>query len=321
MVIVLHYLNGWMGGALDHVQSGSINYYLSHFIESLCIIAVNVFVIITGYFSYKRTRVNLSKVVKLFLIMIFWGLLLSLVTVLALQKRQFSIHLAIGIIEASFSQWFVVIYCILYLTIPFLNVVTGNIKQSSFRALLGIGLFFFYVWPTFFTAVPLSDGGYGIVNFVFLYLIGTYIHKYYNKRVAIPKSLLVYLLMVVLTTIFSLFAGRAWSYNSIFNLIGSVAFFEIFKSLNIKHNKVINQLASYTFSVYLIDVNAYFNRFLYRSLFHSNDYWNNNLMIVNLVVALVGIYFICILLDWLRELCLGRSFNYLSNKTNFWIQI
>lgn len=50
LIITLHYLNDSMGGELDHVLPGTSNYFISHTIESLSIIAVNVFVIITGYF-------------------------------------------------------------------------------------------------------------------------------------------------------------------------------------------------------------------------------------------------------------------------------
>lgn len=314
MVIILHYLNGSMGGELQHVVPGSLNYYLSHFIESLCIIAVNVFVLITGYFSYKKTQVKVSKVVNLFLVMIFWGLLLSVVTVFWLLPQTINFSLVKGIVEASLSQWFVVIYSILYLLIPFINKMINAIDEKSLRVILIINLIFFYVWPTLFTNIPDSSKGYGIVNFINLYLIGAYIHKYHDEKVKLNKLVALYLILTVITTVFSFVAGRAYDYNSVFTLFSSVIFFEIFKSLNIGYNKTINRLAIYTFSVYLIDVNGYFNKFLYRNLFRSNEYWNDKLMIVNLLLAVIGIYIICILLDYLRTLIFGKAFNYLSNK-------
>ena len=48
MIITLHYLNGGIGGALSNTNPNTFNYYLITFIESLCIVAVNVFIIITG---------------------------------------------------------------------------------------------------------------------------------------------------------------------------------------------------------------------------------------------------------------------------------
>ena len=312
MVIVLHYLNGSMGGELQHVISGTPNYYLSHFIEALCIIAVNVFVLITGYFSYKNVQVKVSKVVNLFLVMIFWGLLLSLITVLWSSPRKIDFLIIEGIIENSLSQWFVVIYSILYLLIPFINKLFNALNEKSVKVILVINFIFFYMWPTFFTDVTDKSGGYGITNFINLYLIGAYIHKYHDEKIKLRKLVSLYLILTIITTVFSFVTGRAYAYNSIFNLFSSIVFFEIFKSLNIGYSKAINRLAVYTFSVYLIDSN--FNRLLYHGLFHSNKYWNAKLMIGNLLIATIGIYIICILFDCLRILIFGKVFNYCSNK-------
>ena len=73
MIIILHYFNADMGGVLGHTIPGSINYYSSHLLESMSIVAVNVFVLITGYFSYKKEQVKVSKAINLVVIMIFWG--------------------------------------------------------------------------------------------------------------------------------------------------------------------------------------------------------------------------------------------------------
>lgn len=43
-----------MGGALVHVNSGSINYYSIHLMESLCIVAVNDFILLQGIFLIKK---------------------------------------------------------------------------------------------------------------------------------------------------------------------------------------------------------------------------------------------------------------------------
>lgn len=321
MVIILHYFNAEMGGALGHTIPGTINYYLVHLIESLCIVAVNGFILITGYFSYKKGKVQVAKVTNLVLIMIFWGLLLSLITVLFLRPENIKNKQVIkDIIMAATNQWFVIVYCILYLLIPFLNKVINNINQNSYKMLLVIGLVFFYLWPSFYTKITVSDGGYGIINFVYLYFIGAYIKKYHEDDKHILSPLIIYIGCALITALASLKMGRAWNYNFIFNLIGSVALFELFRSINIKHNKVINKLATYTFAVYLIDVNNFFNIYLYRTLFHSNNYWNNNGMFLNLIITTIGIYIICIILESLRVLLFGKLFKWLSNKVKLVVE-
>ena len=320
MIIILHYFNGSMGGLLSHVTSGTFNYYLSHFLESFCIIAVNVFIIITGYFSFNKSAINTSKVIRLFLIMVFWGIVLSIVTTLFLKPQSITLNTLKQMINASLTQWFVIIYCILYLLIPYINIIINKISKHNFEILLLICTFFFYILPTI-SNLTIKDGGYGITNFICLYLFGAYIHKYHNQNIPIIKSTFIFLSMSILTTCFSFIAGRAWAYCTIFNLIASIAFFEIFKSINVKQSYVINKLATYTFSVYLIDVNMPFNSFLYQTLFHSNQYWNNNFMILNLIITTLGIYILCIILDVIRKVCFSKVFNYLSNNLNYCISI
>lgn len=320
MVIILHYFNAEMGGALVHTVPGSINYYFIHLVESLCIVAVNGFVLITGYFSYKKENIKVSKATNLILIMIFWGLLLSLLTVFVLRPEGINMQVIEDIIKSATNQWFVIIYCILYSLIPFLNKVINNISQNSYKTLLVIGLIFFYLWPSFYTKITISDAGYGIVNFVYLYFIGAYIRKYHEKDKRVFSPLIIYLGCALITTLASLKIGRAWDYNFIFNLIGSVTLFEVFRSINIKHSKVINKLATYTFAVYLIDVNNFFNIYLYRTLFHSNNYWNSNCMFLNLIITTIGIYVICIILESLRVLLFGKVFKWLSNKVKLVVE-
>ena len=77
MVITLHYLNGadWAGGALSHVVPGSFNYYAAHLVEAACIMAVNAFVLITGYFSCNKTSISLAKPVKLYGLLVLYGII------------------------------------------------------------------------------------------------------------------------------------------------------------------------------------------------------------------------------------------------------
>lgn len=96
MVIVLHYFSAEMGGALGQANPESMSYYFVHLMESLCIVAVNGFVLITGYFSYKKENVKVSKVTNLILIMIFWGLLLSLLTVFVLHPEDINMQILLS---------------------------------------------------------------------------------------------------------------------------------------------------------------------------------------------------------------------------------
>ena len=78
MVILLHYNNRIMGGALGYAQGASHTLLL--FLESISICAVNCFMIISGFFLYGAKKVKLSKVAELLFIVYTYRLLDSLAT-------------------------------------------------------------------------------------------------------------------------------------------------------------------------------------------------------------------------------------------------
>lgn len=320
-ILGLHYLNGQMGGVLSSVELGTSNYYISHVCESLFIMAVNVFVIITGYFSINKKSIKIRKVIQLYLIMAFYGVALTITGGILNNYHILNAEFAIKIVKNSFSQWFVVIYCILYLLIPFINHLLSGLSKRELKSLITINLLFFSFWPTFFTEVTVEDGGYGIINFLILYLVGYYIRIYNDINLKKWMYLAVYMVFTIITSGFSLIAGRAWNYNSIFVMISSVAIFMFFKSISIPHSKLINKVASYTFMVYLIDVNSPFNLFLYRKLFHSNNYWNSNLMVVNMFASIIGIYIVCLLIETVRRILFGRIESTLLSHIDYEIRV
>ena len=104
-----------------------------------------------------------------------------------------------------------------------------------------------------------------------------------------------------MTTIISMNSGNAFAYNSIFNIVGAIAFFEIFKSLKIKNNKLINKLATFTFSTYIIHENQFIVKELYTKLFRCDEYYQSNYFIINLIISTIGIYIICVIIEWCRR--------------------
>lgn len=68
MVIVLHALNH--GGILDYYTDYSLGYYLFWLIESLSFVAVNCFVLVTGYYSWNKESICTSKYIR-FIVEVF----------------------------------------------------------------------------------------------------------------------------------------------------------------------------------------------------------------------------------------------------------
>ena len=320
MVIVLHYFNGGMGGLFGNVEKWSFNYVLSHFIESFCIIAVNVFIIITGYFSYKKTSIKISKSVNLYMLSIFYGIVIAGI-VIYFTKLDINISLIKRLVNVMFSRWFVVTYCILYLLIPYLNKFLSALSKRQLEILFLINAIFFYLWPTFFTDNTMKDAGYGIVNFVNLYMVGAYIRMYGKEKASKTKCLLIYIICSLLTAGYSFWSDKSWAYSTIFTLISSIAFFDFFRGLKFKNYNIINKLASYTFAVYIIHENNFLTQILFRKIFKSDLFWNSKYMILNLAVSVIGIYVICIAIEFVRRLLFKKIIDNNIDKIKYEIRV
>lgn len=315
MVLILHYLAGSIGGALNFTEKGTINYYIIHYIESLCIIAVNVFIIITGYFMVSKNSIKISKVVKLINIIVFYGVIIFFLS-LMIGKAKIDFNGLNQFLKTITDSWFITIYCILYLLIPFINKLINSISKKNYKILFAILIFFFSIWPSVWSKITVSDAGYGIINFFILYLIGAYIKLYLKDIYVRDKAIVVFILSTFIVTICSLVADRAWHYNFIFNMIGAVALFLIFKDIKIKHNRVINKLAGYTFAVYIIHTNPFIMQSLYRELFKTPQYYNSNFLILHMIGTVLIIYISCIVIETIRRLLLEKIVDKQIEKIN-----
>ena len=307
MVLSLHYLGVSLGGALDvkNIPEGYFNYYLARFIESFSIIAVDCFVIITGYFMCKKQKIKCKRILELVLIYFFYLFSITIGVVL-FKPKLFDISIFTdALFMKNSGAWFIITYVILYLLIPYLNRFIEKINRKEFRTLIIITLFFFSILPTFFQIGTVKDNGYGITMFIVLYFIGAYICKYkVNTR---PAGLYFLIFMFSQFITFSNFLNERFfntlGYNSLFNIIGAVCFFLFFSKLNIKSsivNKVINKLSVSVFSIYIIHMNSFISKYIWQGIFNCSSYYTDKLFIVNLIISVISVFIVCVIIDFFR---------------------
>ena len=111
-VVLLHYNNPLIGGGFTSVEDGSINQLLMVVFEASCICAVNIFVLISGYFMRNSSKRDMLKPVELLSMYIVFELLAYLIKELPnggpfSWKELFSYFMPI--------YWFIFVYIALYL--------------------------------------------------------------------------------------------------------------------------------------------------------------------------------------------------------------
>ena len=301
-IITLHYLNAQMGGILGNTTNQQLNYYIAHFIESICICAVNCFILITGYHMINKETVKLNKIFTLIFIVLFYNILIYAIMLIS-GDEILGIESIKKFIKSIFSgsTWFVIIYIILYALIPYINKMVRNIGKSKYKNLLIILIIAFSIYPTFLTDVTVKDNGYGIINFITLYLIGGFIQKFeFNSKISkYPK--IGFLSCVICTFIFSLFTNKAFAYNSIFNIISAIYLFLIFKQIKIQ-SKSINNLAKYTFGIYILHTNIFLRNFIWKDIAKCDLFYNSNYLIIHMIAVVLGIFISCLIIDFIRNI-------------------
>ncbi|MFQ8630466.1 MAG: acyltransferase family protein [Intestinibacter bartlettii] len=306
MIIVLHYL-GY--SILDNVNKFTLNYYLTYFIESICIMGVNTFVLISGYFLIMKDKVNIRKVVDLLIILAFYGFIFYFWMMLV-NKTPFNIKDLIKSMIPFWTgkRWFVRTYIILFLISPFLNKGLRELSKKSFEKILFILILFFSIWPSFFPYPPVTDDGYGIINFVLLYTIGAYIRLHYKNDVKVWKYIFIYILCILGTYLGRLYYGYTWTYNFITNIMGSVILFLIFSKLKIQ-SKIINYIALFVFGIYMVHYDIQIQDFIYGKLLRCSIYSNSNGLIIHIIFSITILFLVSLLVDIIRS----RIFNIIIN--------
>jgi len=132
-VILLHYNNATMGKALVLANEGSINQYIVYLFENICICGVCIYIMISGYFICTTQTRKLSKVFELFLQIFLFKCAFYILNILS-GAEVFSLK---GFFVNTIpNNYFVILYSVLYIISPYINVVLLKLSKKQFEKLL-----------------------------------------------------------------------------------------------------------------------------------------------------------------------------------------
>lgn len=332
MVIGVHYNLIGMGNAFYYTNAAGINVSLINLLESICIVCVDTFIIISGYFLINKNKININKVPKYIIMILFFNLFQYLLNII-INKVEFNIT---SLFYELFSgKWFIIIYLVLYVLSPYINKLIKGLSIKEYRRLLIILILIFIIYQTFLSYIsafipPIGwsgiidngrDTGYTIVNFVVLYLIGGYINKSkYNP--SLKKSIVIYLISTMLIFIswyivghssYNNYAGRAYYYNNIFVVISSVYLFLIFNNIKIK-SKIINFISKNNITIFIISTSPLLVR--YYSILNTEKYSITNYLVPHFIITCVVIYAISLIIGIIGTFILEKTvFRLFNDKT------
>lgn len=116
---------------------GTADYYITNFLRSFTTVAVNAFVLLTGYFGTKR---NWRKLLKLEVRVCFYtwtAFIIVVVTGIHTLTPIKDIQLIFPVITKQY--WYVTVYFVLCIFSPYLNVFLENISEKVLKNEILVG--------------------------------------------------------------------------------------------------------------------------------------------------------------------------------------
>lgn len=267
-VIVLHYNDG---RAFVYANS-EINRIVLWILESLCICAVDLFVLISGYFLSATQKRSLLKSVELIIQVIVFKVGIYIFTIFS-SNTPFSIKkLILNMIP---NNYFVVFYITLYIISPYLNNIFTAFTKAQWNKFIITMYITFSVYPTGVDLLEEILGrefmglsnigawgaqqGFNVLNFILLYFVGAYLrYNPISKKIPIWKQLISVGITVLVIFVWFLFTTKltrlelssAWVYHNPVVILLSALLFILFNSFSFS-NRIINELAKASLTCFL----------------------------------------------------------------------
>ena len=319
MIVVQHFISHGLNvaGSLLKTTTSILNEAQTNFafgILGFMLVAVNSFILISGYYSIKLTA---GRIFKLYAFCAFFSLLTYLLQVFLLHTEVLSIEKLFTRTFLVFSRtniWFIRDYIYLMLLSPILNKVDGN--KNLILAM--ISLIFINVWAGFIMGVKEVINGYNLPNFLLLYIIGRYLHNSKNETwMNLPKLtyLGIYIVICCIAGIINITIANTsiinntplafriiYGYNNPLLILASIAIFLFFLHIKIQ-STFINKWATGCLSIYLFHEGTHlFYDNLGKSFLNDSTLYFSLLFVVYFLIIMI----VPLIINRIRILIMGN---------------
>lgn len=326
MIIALHYLNK-SDLILLYTQERSAVNYATHFVEAFCIVAVNCYVLLSGYFLAESAW-KPGRVVSLVAQILFYSVLIPVILVCAgvISFGELSVYnwLTYVLPVETEHYWFGTAYLVMYALAPFLAAGAKAVEKKTLQFGIAFLVIFFSMWKSLLPAKLATDRyGYDYGWFLCLFLIAVYLRLYGCPKLEKKKnavllyagmSLGIFLLTALSGVLAQVFAPFSYymdmpdTYNHILCLLGSVGFFMVFKNMKPWEGKTadwVRRLSPYTFGVYLVHEHELV-RYRWLEWLHVDGVWGSWMFIPHMIVCVLLIYAVGTGVDFVRTWLFGK---------------
>lgn len=276
MVVIMHYLG--KGNLLADLTEPQLTgtELAAWFLECFCIVAVNVYMFISGFFlctsSFKVSRL-IQLWLQVWVYSVGIGLLGALTGVMAGTDVDIHFMLTLLFPVSMGHYWFMTAYVFLYLLLPFVGTAVRRMDKRQLQAALVLLLFTFCIVKSVLPVRFEMDGqGYDCLWYLCVFVTAAYVRRFgggfLEKRWLGPVlygggCLLTFAVTLLLRRIY-LQSGSldtmlkfCMEYNHILPFLAAIGLFSVFYRIKIRGKAAafINRVAPYTLGVYLLHEN------------------------------------------------------------------
>ena len=150
-----------------------------YFIESVTIVSVDIFVLISGWFTIHPKR---ERLMEFLFQILFFNVMFFLAFAIVFPESTITKAGIESIFMLDKRFWFVKAYLLLYFLSPVLNSFSDLPRNKQSLILVGFFLFqTIYGW--YYPAVVWFNEGYSAISFVGLYLLAQYLRQLYEMNI------------------------------------------------------------------------------------------------------------------------------------------
>ena len=329
-VVILHCLG--KGGVLDAAAKGSSQYMTGWFLEAWAYGAVNIFAIISGYVGYsdKEKKIKYTSYLLMWLQVVFYGLLVSLVFKLIhadyVTKNDF---LDMLLPVSNGLYWYFTAYTGLFFLIPLLNAAVRGSSEKQLKIMLVTILIVYVLFDNTVRNFGMS-AGYSLLWLVLLYLIGAVMKRLcIGENIKPWKAFIGIGILIIMSWLWRIFdlsfsvsgvtVNNKWliSYTSPTILGAAMLHVIAFSKIKLPKvtEKVIGVLAKGAFAVYILNNQRFIWKYVMNKNFMHLAETPALLMAGRILLFSVAFVIMALLIDQVRmflfRLC---RINYLAEK-------
>lgn len=312
-LIVLHHLLNH-GGLLFAFPTFSSSGMAMHLLNAFARCAVNAYALISGYVMVT-SRFRPSRLIGLWLQVVFYGVLAVLCLPLMAPGTSASLMNWISAIMpvSRNNYWYFTCYVGVFCLSPALNLLLHQMSKRQAGLLMTTLIALFSIFPLISLSDPFQlQNGYHMGWLLILYLLGGTFRLHGFGRLESKKTAgIVFIFCGVLgwaSRLGVIALGADWLHELLLHytaptmLLCSIALLVLFRGMKLSAwmSKAVAVLSPLSFGVYLIHDNPLVRKHLILMRMTALAGLNPLLLVLCLFVCWAGVYFVCLMIEWLR---------------------